>query len=154
MSTNYTIRQATVDDAYTLARMRDEMAIEMAPDEAHDDTFRERTFVYWYEMLGTDRAISWIAEQAGEPVAMASLLLHHHPPRRFGERRRGYVTAVYVVPQARRQGIALALMHIIIAWGREQGLQRLELRSSDMGRPLYPTLGFKPQEVLMLNIEE
>ena len=41
-------------------------------------------------------------------------------------------------------------MEAIIAWGREQGLQRLELRTSEAGRALYEAVGFERQELMML----
>lgn len=148
------IRRATPDDAYTLARLRQAMAEEMRPDEPRDPSFVERTFVYWYERLESEQALSWLAEVEGRPIGMASLLCHHHPPLPLGERRRGYVTGVYVVPEQRRQGHGRALMAAVIEYGREQKLQRLELRTSPSGRPLYTTLGFQPQEVLMLRLDE
>ena len=149
-----TIRRATPDDAYTMARMRQAMAEEMQADLGRDPTFRERAYVYWFEMLTGGALIGWLLELDGQPIGMASLLLHHHPPRPFGERRRGYVTGVYVVPAQRRKGYGRELMETIMAYGLEQGLQRLELRSSDAGRPLYAALGFAPMEVLMLNVDE
>lgn len=148
------IRPATVDDAYTLARMRQAMAEEMRPAAPPDASFRERTFVYWYEMLETGKAVGWIAEVDGTPVGMASLLLHHHPPHPWGERRRGYVHGVYVAPAYRRQGHGRALMDVMIGYGREHGLQRLELRTSEAGRPLYTALGFEPLEILILRLDE
>ncbi len=148
------IRRATTDDAYTLARLRQAMAEEMRPDAPRDQSFVERTFVYWYEMLEREQACSWLAEVERRPIGMASLLFHRHPPRPWDERNRGYVTGVYVVPEQRRQGYGRALMEAVIAYGREQKLQRLELRTSPGGRPLYAALGFRPQEVLMLPLDE
>lgn len=148
------IRRATADDAAIMAQLRDEMATEMRPDDPHDPTFRERLRQYWAEMLPDERVIAWLAEEEGAVVGMTALLLHHHPPRPFGERRRGYVTSVYVVPAYRRRGIGQALMEAAQEYGREHGLQRLELRTSEQGRSLYAALGFEPKEVLMLSLEE
>lgn len=145
------IRRAVPDDAYTLARLRHEMWNEMDPDRPAASDYRERLFVYWYETLSAGRTVAWLAEGAAGPVGMVALLLHHHPPVPISERRRGYVTAVYVRPESRRQGLGRALMEAAIDFAREQGLQRLELRTSQAGRPLYTALGFKVQEVLALN---
>jgi GNAT superfamily N-acetyltransferase len=98
--------------------------------------------------------VGWIAEQNATPIGMAMLLLRDHPPRPTGEARRGYVTSVYVMPQHRRQGVGRALMEAVIAYGREEGLQRLELRTSEQGRVLYERVGFTPQEVMMLRLDE
>lgn len=146
------IRKATLDDAYTLARLREAMLLELHPGARPDSSFRERTFVYWYEMIGQGLATAWVVEVDGETVGMAAVLYHHHPPRLDKERRRGYVSAVYINPAWRHRGLARELMHVIIAHGREEGWQRLELRSTHQARTLYTELGFEPQEVLMLNL--
>jgi GNAT superfamily N-acetyltransferase len=148
------IKRATHDDAYTLARFRQAMWDEMNPERPSGPEFRETTYVYWYETLEAERAVAWLALADGQPVGMAALLIHHHPPRPYGTIRRGYVTAVYVVPEARRNGHGHALMQAVIAHGRELGLQRLELRTSDTGRPLYERAGFQPAEFLILRLDE
>lgn len=148
------IRRVSPDDAYTIARLRQAMWDEMRPQDNSTSAYREATFVYWYEALETGRAVGWIAEQDMTPIGMTMLLLHHHPPRPTGEARRGYVTSVYVVPEHRRHGVGRALMDAVISYGREAGLQRLELRTSDQGRALYERVGFTPQEVMMLRLDE
>lgn len=145
------IRPAVPDDAYTLARMRHEMWDEMDPDRPAGPDYRERLFVYWYETIAAGTTLAWLAEVDGQPVGMVALLLHFHPPLPTTERRRGYVTAVYVVPAHRRQGLGRALMEQVIAYGREHGIQRLELRTSPMARPLYEALGFRAHELLMFD---
>jgi GNAT superfamily N-acetyltransferase len=63
------------------------------------------------------------------------------------------VVNVYVEPGYRRQGLARRLMADILAWGREQGIERVSLHASSMGRPLYESLGFAPSNefVIYLN---
>jgi ribosomal protein S18 acetylase RimI-like enzyme len=150
---NCLIRTATTDDAYTIARMRQAMWDEMSPDNPAPREYRESLFVYWHEMLHSGRAVGWIAE-AGGAIGVAMLLIHDHPPRPHGAIRRGYVTNVYVAPEHRRRGVARRLMETVIAYGREHGLQRLELRTSDMGRDLYESVGFEPAEFLILRLDQ
>ena len=144
------IRVATPDDAYTLARLRQAMWDEMNPDRPASAEYREHLFVYWYETLVAGTTLAWLAEEAGQSIGMAALLLHFHPPLPTSQRRRGYVTAVYVAPERRRQGHGRALMEAVIAEAQSCGMQRLELRTSPAGRPLYTALGFGSEEVLML----
>ncbi|MBA3945000.1 MAG: GNAT family N-acetyltransferase [Herpetosiphonaceae bacterium] len=147
------LRRVVQDDASTLARLRQAMWEEMNPGEPVDPSFRERTSVYWDAMLGDAGAAGWLVEVDGEPIGMVTLLLHHHPPLPWGERRRGYVTGVYVAPEHRRQGHGRALLQAAIAFGREHGLQQLELRTSEQGRLLYTALGFTSHELLMLKLD-
>ena len=145
------IRRAVADDAYTLARLRLAMWDEMHPDgPSAAAADRERQFVYWYETIEAGTTVAWLDEADGSPVAMLALLLHQHPPLPTTTHRRGYVSALYVVPEYRRQGIGRALMDTVIAFAHEQGLQWLELRTSEMARPLYAGLDFKAYEILVL----
>lgn len=149
-----TIRPAVVDDAYLLARLRAAMWDENHADAPASREHVEEAYTYWYEMLEQGRMVAWLAEEQGEAVGIAAMLLHRHPPLPISARRRGYVTAVYVVPAWRRKGIAQALMQTVIDFGRAQQLQRLELRPSDMARDLYAGLGFAPQPVWVLDVSE
>lgn len=148
------IRRAVVDDAYTLARLRVAMWDEMNPELPSTSDYREQLYVYWYETIEAGTTLAWLAEEAGRAVGMVALLLQPlqpQPPQPTTLRHRGYVSAVYVVPEQRRHGHGRALMEAVIGFAHEQGLQRLELRTSDQGRPLYTALGFTAHEVLMLN---
>lgn len=148
------IRRARVDDALDLAHMRAAMWEEMNPAEQADAGYIEATVAYWRRMLGAERAVGWVAEAGARPIGMAMLLLHEHPTRPGqGALVRGYVTSVYVVPEARRHGIGRRLMETLVGWSREQGLQRLELRTSTIGRTLYERAGFEPAEFLILRLE-
>jgi GNAT superfamily N-acetyltransferase len=56
--------------------------------------------------------------------------------------REALVVNVYIEPEYRRQGLARRLMEAILAWSREQGVERVSLHASTMGQPLYEALGF------------
>jgi GNAT superfamily N-acetyltransferase len=145
------IRRATADDSYTLSRLRLTMWDEMHPDgPAASAADRERQFVYWHQTIETGANVAWLDEDAGRTMGMLALLLHAHPPLPTTEHRRGYVSALYVLPEYRRQGIGRALMEAVIGFAQEQELQWLELRTSEAARPLYAALGFKAHEILTL----
>jgi len=55
------------------------------------------------------------------------------------------VRNVYVRPEYRRRGIGLLLMKELLREAERAGVDRLTLGASDMGRPLYETLGFAPK---------
>lgn len=142
------IRRAVQDDAYLVTRLLAAMWDEMQPTQPADSDYRERLFVYWYETIGAGTTIVWLATEQGRAIGMVALLLHVHPPMPISERRRGYITAMYVEPEHRRQGHGRALMDAAIAFAQEQRLQRLELSTSEMARPLYEALGFRDQTMM------
>jgi len=148
------IRQARVDDALVLANMRAAMWQEMHPGARAGAAYIEELAAYWRRMLGAELATGWVATDGERIIGSAMLLLHEHPGRPGNESLiRGYVTSVYVVPEARYQRVGRRLMDALIEWSREHGLQRLELRSSTMGRALYQQTGFEPAEFLILRLE-
>ncbi|MFZ3213728.1 MAG: GNAT family N-acetyltransferase, partial [Terriglobales bacterium] len=61
-----------------------------------------------------------------------------------------WILNVYTYPEYRRQGIARRLMQTMIGWCRQAGFQAVSLHTSDDGRPLHESLGFKPTEEMKL----
>ena len=60
------------------------------------------------------------------------------------------VVNVYTQPEWRGQGIARALMSVLLQWAAEQGTDRVVLHASDSGRPLYLSLGFEATNEMWL----
>ncbi|GAC1358028.1 MAG: GNAT family N-acetyltransferase [Herpetosiphon sp.] len=147
------IRRALPEDAALLTTLRQMMWQEMHPTLPYDDEFSAQHCHYWQTMLAANGAAAWLAEQANGTVGMLAMLLQHHPPLPLNQRRRGYITGVYVHPDHRRRGLGKQLLNAAITYGRTSGLQRLELRTSEQGRPLYTALGFEPREILMLDLQ-
>jgi ribosomal protein S18 acetylase RimI-like enzyme len=102
------------------------------------------------EHLGRDFQ-AWIAELDGVPVASAGLLWFSHPP---GTTNPGgleaYILNVYTRPEARRRGLARALMERAVDAARAAGVRRVWLRASVEGRPLYEAMGFRENNYLEL----
>lgn len=114
-----------------------EMSDELA---AH---IREGLPEYYDEHLGHD-FFAYTAEDNGEIVGSAFLVVKKMPPNsNFPNGRTGDVLNVYVRPEYRRQGIAKALMELLIADAKALELDYIELKASADGYPLYKKLGFK-----------
>jgi GNAT superfamily N-acetyltransferase len=54
----------------------------------------------------------------------------------------GYVFSVATDPDLRRRGYSRACMEALLAWFRERGVPKIDLRASLDGEPLYTSLGF------------
>jgi GNAT superfamily N-acetyltransferase len=54
----------------------------------------------------------------------------------------GYVFSVATDPDMRRRGYSRACMEALLAWFRERGVSKIDLRASSDGEPLYASLGF------------
>lgn len=79
--------------------------------------------------------VVWAVRQ-GEPIATAILY------------QTGTVVGVHQVgvpPEYQGQGVARALMHMLVARARAMGAKHLCLQASAAGEPLYLSMGFVPQ---------
>jgi ribosomal protein S18 acetylase RimI-like enzyme len=146
-------RQATSMDLDALAMLRFEMEAERGNATVDPKEYAAAFSSSTGEEMNGRRQRAWLAEVDGEAVACVLLVWWTLPPN-FASftRKRGFVSSVYTKPAYRRQGIARELMKILIASAREEGVGRLILWSSEMGRPLYEQLGFTGSRGLELNL--
>ena len=63
--------------------------------------------------------------------------------------RRAHIMNVYTKEEYRRQGIAGQMMNILLEDARVRGVTYADLDATDMGKPLYETLGFSPSDEYM-----
>lgn len=97
----------------------------------------------------------YVAEVAGRIVGMGGLVVVDRPPhprsRRSGE---GFIVNVYTLPRWRGRGVGRAIMDALVAEGRRLRLRRVYLRTSDGGRSLYESMGFRdPGNYLSLDLD-
>jgi aminoglycoside 6'-N-acetyltransferase I len=128
-----TIRQATDGDVATLIALGEAFEREV-PELPHREGWEDaaddvRHFV--------SNQLALLAEEEGEPIGFA--LARTEPPRVC------YLSDLYVVPEARRRGVAKALMAEVARWGAERGAETLTLEvltSNAEARAVYDRLGF------------
>jgi GNAT superfamily N-acetyltransferase len=94
----------------------------------------------------------WLAEtETGKVVSGAAAYVVPWPGNPKDHRqKRVYIINVFTEPEHRRKGIARALLQEIIAWCHDQGFKSVRLVSSEMGVPLYQSLGFQPTREMKL----
>jgi GNAT superfamily N-acetyltransferase len=146
------IRRAAPDDAALLAEHRARVWREVGDWDAEVLAPQIPLWTEWMRAALADGTyVAWIAERDGEPVASGAVLVHLAIPRPgSASDRAGRVQSVYVVPPARRTGVARALMNEAIAFAREAKLIFLALHPSDEARPLYASMGFADADEMLL----
>lgn len=137
-----TIRVATPEDAGTVERLWREFELEMPPQShvAHDV---EREIGEIREIVET--GLAFLAEDDGVPVGFALA-------RQTGSRL-GRLTDLYVVPDARRGGVAAALVHAVVEALGAQGVEHLDLevQAANAGaRAVYHRWGFGEDVVVLV----
>src|ERR1700730_797682 len=155
--THYHIRTCTQDDAATVARHRVEMFREMGevpPDDLAPDLLVKSTSALAVA-LADGTYVGWLAVgDHGKVIAGAGAHIKPQLPRMSHDRARVEVTPVplvvnvYTEPECRGQGVARALMRVLMKWAATLGSDRGVLHASDAGRPLYTSLGFHPTNEL------
>lgn len=85
--------------------------------------------------LGRPDTALFVAEAGGEICGCGGATT-------FG--RTGWVQLIAVHPEHSRNGAGRAVTEAAVQWLRDQGVTTVMLLASDMGRPVYERLGFRP----------
>jgi GNAT superfamily N-acetyltransferase len=140
----FVIRRIRADEGKQLKRLRlgaladapDAFAIPHAVEAAMPDD--------WWDGLATRRSsgtedATFVAEADGRVVALAGVF-------RDGERGDAQLVSMWTAPEARRQGIARAMIATAVAWAQESGAGQIHLWvtvGNDWARLLYESAGFE-----------
>ena len=95
---------------------------------------------------GIQRTSEWLAlDDAGEVVGGSGLMILDWAPHPLDptSEHRGYLLNVYVDPAHRRKHIASHLIELALAEARRRRIRVVALHSTDAGRALYETNGFR-----------
>ena len=148
-----TIRPATLADLETVVHLRIALLREHRDNRVYgrlraDAVERART-LYATQLVSPSEVV-FLAERDRTAVGIlrcvesqSSPLLH--PPRY------GYVSSVYVVPDARRAGVLRALLEAADDWCRRRGLGEMRLHNAadnPVANAAWEALGFETVEVL------
>jgi diamine N-acetyltransferase len=152
------IRQATVDNAATLARLN--VAVHVIHTEARPEIFKapvvDEFIVHMRDRLNQPDWRALIAEVDGLPVGYATTLISKRPENPFAHPGEHIVVDnISVEPDYRSQGVGEALMEQVYVLAREEGIQRVTLTVwafNERAIAFYERLGFKPFQVHMEKI--
>jgi len=132
------LRRATVKDVDAIAPLFDRYRqfYEQTPDAA-----KAREFIQ--ARLSADESVIFIAEDQGQVLGFTQLFPSFSS---VGAARAWILNDLYVLPEARRQGVARALLDAAADFGRSTGAARLELETDHDNRSaqaLYRHMGWE-----------
>jgi ribosomal protein S18 acetylase RimI-like enzyme len=143
-----TIRDAGPADANVIAQLVRRMVADMASHGGHapalDDATWDKVTDNISEELRGDQAKYLIAESRnGVPLGVAGGQITALGGA-FAPRQTMHISAIYVVPELRRAGIASRLLEALLAWGRAAGGEECDLNmlANSPARALYERHGF------------
>ena len=137
-----TVRVATPADAVALEELWRAFAREVPPPR-HHDVDDENELAEIREII--DSGLAFLAENGDSPIGFALA-------RRIGSRT-GRLTDLYVVPEARRGGVASALVGAVVEALAPDGVEHLELEvlsSNSSARTVYHRWGFAEDQVVLV----
>ncbi|WP_031466418.1 GNAT family N-acetyltransferase [Sciscionella sediminilitoris] len=143
------IRPARDDELPTVAELRWRWLLERegTPVTGHDEFVRLLT-TWAREHAASHRCL--VAVRENTIIGMAWLaIIARVPNPRSPERASGDMQCVYVVPAHRDSGTGAQLMSTVRALGRELGLERVTVHSSERAVPAYVRNGFTPDPRLL-----
>ena len=144
MNPNITIRLARQDDLGNLAVLFD---LYRQFYECPSDTDAAKRWLQ--HNMEAQRSIIFTADTGSELLGLTQL----YPALCSVDLVEYYVLYdLYVLEDARRQGVARALMNAASHWAREQGAARLDLetaRDNAAGQALYRDLGYTLDEIFL-----
>jgi GNAT superfamily N-acetyltransferase len=95
---------------------------------------------------------AFAAEVAGRVVGTACAAINSGGSNAIFQEHSATLAGIYVEPAYRRRGIARTLTERAIAWCAAQGCRYVRLQASQLGRPLYESLGFVAGSEMRLNL--
>jgi GNAT superfamily N-acetyltransferase len=150
-----TIRAATIVDIPALVRHRRMMWWDTGRrNEAALELMEMAAGEYFTSAVADGSYRGFLAVVAdGEVVGGGGIVISQWPGM-LGQRMplRAMILNLYVEREYRRQGIARALMQVMIAWCCEHDFTNVGLHASDEGRALYEKLGFRPTNEMRLEL--
>jgi len=158
---DYTLRPATVADTADLVRLRRLMFESMGVmDVAALDEADVACAAYFARAVPAGEYRGWVVETSGgHVIASAGYVIDVHPPGPGNSTGRiGYIMNLYVEPEHRRhrpcglhgRGLARRIMTTILDHLRAHEVRVFSLHATELGRPLYESLGFTASNEMRL----
>lgn len=148
-----TVRRATLEDLPLVLELRLALLAEHADSPVYGrlrPDVRERATRLYRRQLSSPGEVIFLAQRDGVVVGILRCLDAVGSPLTEPERY-GYISSVYVRPEARRGGVLRALMRAAERWCGRRGLEELRLHNAAGNATAGATwerLGFQVVEVL------
>ena len=141
---------ATADDMEMLIRSRTETlrAVNNLPEDyAFSEEFLEASREYFRE--GDQTTV--LALEEGRVAGCATMCyIDMMPTFSHPSGRRAHLMNVFTHPDFRRQGVARAMVSLLVDEVRGRGITEISLDATEAGRPLYRALGFRESDECMV----
>lgn len=123
------IRDATIDDAKTLAEMGillHQLHIRKYPHIFKPATVDDKIIAFYENLLSQRHIRFWIAEDDGEPMGYTYVMIDHDPEDLLVKASRHiHIDQVFVYPKYELTGLADRFLEVVKNWASEEGMNRI-----------------------------
>ena len=152
------IRHGTAEDAVLITDLIKSMVTEMALYGGHAVNDSPEIWSSMAELVSANSArrefLYLIASDESSARTTVGMVAAYIEPLEnlFAAKTRLHLSAVYTIPDARRQGIARQLIEKALEWGQRTNATEADLNVlvANPARQLYEHLGFRPHEISMV----
>jgi GNAT superfamily N-acetyltransferase len=151
----FELTYATVDNVEILVKHRLSMFNDMYPELANEiRASEEKTRQWLLEKLSEGSLVGFIVRnEDGQAAGSGCLWIKKEQPNPTHLRLEApYLLSMFTENRFRKKGVARLIVKTAIAWSREHGYDRINLHTTDVGKPLYAEFGFKPTNEMMLKL--
>lgn len=147
---NIEVKRLHIGDMDTLLTLRMEVLSHVFAEERRDMTkeaweaLREANRAYYREELEKEGHIACLALADGAIAGCGGICLYREMPSPDNSSGLcGYLMNVYTREEFRGRGVGKAVCRWLIDEGRARGAEKIYLETSECGRALYRSLGFR-----------
>ena len=146
------VRRGTSEDIESLVALRIKLQREERLEES-SEALQARWRLFFARGLAEDSIFPWIATVNGRTVGVAVGYLRPYMPRHpEHDTFEARIHNVFVETAYRRRGIGRDLVAKLTDELRTRAPIRIVLSSTEMARPLYTALGFRPSTEMVLKL--
>lgn len=142
------IYKSSINDKENFIKMRVSLFKELGEidENSEIDELVKETGTYYTNHIDKD-LFCWFAKIDNKIAAVASMCIFCRIPYfQNPVGLEGYILNVYTLPEFRNKGAASKLITEIITFSKNSAIKKLWLNSSEAGKEIYKSLGFKENE--------
>lgn len=141
-------RQANLEDIPLLKELRKKQLIDegIEPKKEIDQELEQ----FFHKNLLSESLIQLLIVDQGRIIATGAIIIYEFPPSYTNSSgKKAYVTNMYTIEEHRGKGIATNMLKQLVEEAKKQGITKMWLGASELGRPVYKKFGFKETEEWM-----
>lgn len=149
MLEKFKYRKAALEDIDELVRTRITVlrAANKLSDNVDMSVVEQESYEYYKHALETGEHIAYLVYDNEKFIGAGGVSFYQVMPTYNNPTgKKAYIMNMYTAPEYRRQGIAFHTLDLLIKNAKKQGVSKIALEATDIGRPLYEKYGFVKME--------